>query len=298
MNYESGWDIPKRYLDITLYDGRASDDLQPNKVLDAFSIRNRCAFNTSSSVSGSSSEANITLYGLKPETIYFLTTAPTVWTTRAIQNRITIDAGYEDNHAVIFDGNITDGSPLMDTADFGVQLKAVQAYSDGLADPIALSYPGDVPIARIAAGLAKAAGFALFDEVRDAGIISTDYQYSGSLKDHLDNISAISGLYAYIHGSRLYLTRRGQSSGGGEMCIDYHTLVSSPVLDTQGGTFRIKMNPQPRSGQALKCSSLRFPELKDGAFTIQTISNSGDTYGSNWFTEIKATRENLGGWVK
>jgi len=231
--------------------------------------------------------------------MYFLATSPTAWTRNAIFNRITIEAGFENEHAIIFDGNISDATPNLDTADYSIQIKATQGYQQMLGDPIPLSFPGAVSASIIAARIAQEGGQVFFDGIGATAPLVTDYSFSGNLAAHMRKLATDTGLNIYTVGERLYIAPHGESPEYRTIEVGVENgMVGTPILDTTGGTVKMRMNLGLASGQKIKIKSRKYPELYNGLGIIETIGHEGDTMGGPWWSTVKFTREGVGGFYQ
>ena len=143
------WTIPKRYLRLTLYDGRV---VTTNKrVLSNLDDYFKITGDISATVSGAAAEANFTLYGLKLDKMAFLSTSFSTWVVNQIRNEIVLDIGYENNHGIMFNGTITEALPSLDNENYSVKLKCMGSFAETLNSVVSLSFSGITPVSVIVA---------------------------------------------------------------------------------------------------------------------------------------------------
>ena len=49
-----------------------------------------------------------------------------------------------------------------------------------------------------------------------------------------------------------------------------------------------------QTGQNVKLYSTKYPQYEKTNFFLQTVAHSGDTFGSDWFTELELVKTGLG----
>lgn len=294
------WDVPKRYINVSLFDGREGG-VQSNKLLSFLSDDAKISFQTDATVGYRSSEAVITITGLKRDTMGFLATSYTSWTGNEILNRIVLDAGYDNNHSIIFEGEVIDAIPSLETADFSISLKCRALYYALTGEIMSVSKKGEVSVKEIAQDIANK----MSSEGQSVGLVYypksdykvTDYSMSdASPYDQMRNLAKETGLDIYVENNRMYVKEQGKSADGlGTLIIDSSNIIGAPMPDNMGCRVQIRMNCNVKCGMTAKVNSLRFPQLNDKDLFVSEYHHVGETKGKKWFTEVVLVRNYLWG---
>lgn len=289
---ERKWDVPKRYLRLHLY-----QDTKEKKTLSFLTEDVHVKFDTTAACTGALTEANITIGGIKVAKMFGLATSSTLWIKDWLQHRIVITAGYTnpDRYATIFDGTVMDAVANLDTADYSVTIKATTGFEKL---PIAKSYsfPGAVPVATIAKAFADDNGWAFVDALQDPTVTINNYATrEHSVVEQLREITMWAPVDLYVDKGRLYLKRRGtRGEGLPTLKIYSNDIIGTPRPTQTGCKIKVRMNPWARSGQQVEVHSLKYPDLNSIKFYLDVLSHAGDTYGSDWFTELNLTKDGMG----
>ena len=290
MANNKGWDIPKRYVRLHIY-----QDTKEKKDISWLSEDAHINFNTTAACTGALTEANITIGGLRVAKMFGLTTSSTLWIKDWLQHRIVITAGYYNKHATIFDGTIMDASANLESADYTITIKAVTGF-DKIAEPKTYSFPGHTPVSTIARAIANDCGWGFVDGLQDDSIgIANYYAREQSIPDQIRMITQMAPVDLYVEAGRLYLKRRGQRVDGvPTLKVFSNDIIGIPRPTQTGCKVKVRMNPFARSGQQVEIHSRKYPELNSIKFYLDTLSHAGDTYGGDWFTELSMTKDGLG----
>lgn len=290
------WAIPERFLQIKLMEGR-SEDLNASKAFAWIDRRARVSFNTSETVSGAVNETNVEISGLKTDTMAFLATSYTPWTKNYKRNSLILDAGYVDNHSIIFKGDIIEAVPNVDSADFSIKLKCMSYYETLLNDASSFTFEGENKASEIASNFADKLKFSFVNGLKSAedDIEVNNYSYKDqSPIQHMRNLSQMTGLDIWTSNERLFIKKRGEElSNIPILNIDYNNLIGSPRPTAIGCDVSVRLNPSIMTGQRVKLKSLRFPILNSSEYVIQTFSHSGETMGSKWQTNLTLIRKDI-----
>ena len=288
------WGIPKRYFKLSLY----NDDKENKTTFADWDVENKVVFNTSDSVSGGFSEANIVLTGLTPEIMGYLASTSTQWLKTAVNNKIVIDAGYEDNHGIIFSGTIKEAKPNIDTANYTLTIKAQSMFFNMLQNVKSYSFQGVKKASEIANTFASDLGF-VFVNALESDVDVSDYNMPDkSIQANIRYLAQITGLDVYTNNNRLYIKESGKalkSSTVPVLKVDSSNMVGSPKITPQGVEVNIKMNPSVITGQKVEITSERFDIINTQKYILQSINFAGDTRGADWLTHLVLIREDLFG---
>ena len=282
------WAVPKRYFKLTLYAGREPDKQREVNVLSKLGIESKISFDTSASVSGSLNEANIQITGLDRPTMLYLATCYNQY--NRILNHVTIDAGYENNHGVIFDGNIVSAIPNLNNENYSISLKAVAGFENLLDGNPIISKQGKVAVADILYEIAINNGLVLRNTAKPVYI--DGYVDNGEgVAEKIRKLSDMTGLNIYIDGKTLNCNPHDMGKERSEFIINYKNMVGSPRPTPIGAEVTIRMNPSLTTGSPVRLTSLKFPQLGDNSYFVQTVSHKGDTKGNDWVTNVYLIRQ-------
>lgn len=286
------WSIPKRYFQLILLDG--SFDLKERKILSNLDIDYNVEFNTQATVSGAIQEANITIYGIRRETMNKLSTSYTTFTKNQVRNRIELIAGYDNKYAMIFAGNIIDAVPNLDDANYNIQIKAMSSFSEMLETPKSYSFKGSVDLGVILSKMAQDYGYSFRNGLEIPVFVQN---YSGSdlnLQGHLRKLSKITGLDIYLYQNILLVKQKTSAvSTLGTFIIDSSNMIGSPRPTNVGCDVRVRLDPSVVTGQLVNLKTQKFTELNGEKYAIQTIAHQGNTKGTAWFTNLSLYRRDI-----
>lgn len=256
-------------------------------------IKAKINFNTTATVSGAVGEANIDIIGLSRNEMLYLATSTSPWNKKIIQNKIIIDAGYEDKHGIIFEGNIINATPDVSVPNYKISLKAISFFQNSLNNIQDYTYDGDVNIITILNDIASGLKLPLINSLNNIYIIS-NYHFKGSVIDNMRNLSKLYKLDVYIYNNRLIVKESGSPIKNISVVeISSKTgMLGSPIPTDKGCDVKFIMNSQLTTGQKVLLKSLKFPNL-DSYYIIMTLAYEGDTYGNNWITNLTLIKEDI-----
>lgn len=293
MANNNGWDIPKRYLRVWLYQDKQGN--QKENTLNWLTEDVRVQFDISAAVTGAIKEANITIGGMRVRKMFAVATNSTLWIKDWLQHRIVITAGYYGKYATIFDGTVMDANLNVESADYSITIKAVTGFQKASVAK-SYSFPGPTPISVIALTFATDNGWGFVDGLQDNSITITDYvSYEQNVFDQMRMLTQMLPIEMYVEDNRLYLKPRARkATGTPELTLSPRDIIGLPRPTQTGCKVKVRMNPWVRSGQQVKLSSTKYPELNSIDFWLDSFAHAGDTYGGDWFTEITLVKNGLG----
>lgn len=290
------WSIPKRHLRVTLYDGRELKNLKQRKVLTWVDEKVNVSFSTSTSAYGMAAEANVMITGLKLDTMSYLATSYRYWEKNPIYNEIKIEAGYDNNYGLIYEGTIIEAIPNLNSANFSINLKCFSLYSFTTTEKMTLSYE-KITVGEIIAEIAKAIG-ALPKVTQEASQMEIrDYRLSNcSPIEHMRYVAQITGLNVYLDKNGLFVKKADEPMVGYiPLKVDSSNIIGSPMPTAEGCNVSIRMNPDVVAGQLVELDSLRFPKINAKDYVIGTYYHTGETKGAKWETHLNLIRRNIYG---
>ncbi len=251
-------------------------------------------FNTSEAVSGALNEANVVISGLKPDTMFSLATSNTQWVKNWVQNRLVIEAGYEGNKGVVFDGTIMEAKPDLSKADYSVTLKAMSMFSE-LTKVKSYTYAGDVPVNTIARKLGADLGRVLVSDIEDSVTVNNFTLRDQNAVMGLRALSQATGFDIFESKGRLYVKKRGEGLKKlPQLTIPQTEIIGVPEPTPTGVIITMRLNSSYQTGQKVKVNSLKYPLLNSYDFYVSTMSHAGATRGSEWMTRLNLMKEGLG----
>lgn len=287
---DAGWDIPKRYLRLTLYRGRNTVRTFNTLTEDMY-----VKFNTTDAVSGALTEANIVIGGMLVQNMFNVATSTTQWRKDWIQHRLVIEAGYYNHHSVIYDGIVVSAKPNLESANFTLSLKCITGF-ETITEPRSYSFPGTVSVTMIAAKLAKDHGLAFVNGITDAVPTISDFTVTQqNLPAIMRTISNAVPVNMYVSGGRLYLQKQNEPIAGlPTLSIRSQDIIGSPEPTDTGCIVNVRMKPQARTGCPVSLNSIRYPQMNTIHFFLDVMSHVGDTCGRDWYTRLVLTKQGLG----
>lgn len=251
-------------------------------------------FNTSEAVSGALNEANVVISGLKPDTMFSLATSNTQWVKNWVQNRLVIEAGYEGNKGVVFDGTVMEAKPDLSKADYSVTLKAMSMFSE-LTKVKSYTYAGDVPVNTIARKLGADLGRVLVSDIEDSVTVNNFTLRDQNAVMGLRTLAQTTGLDIFESKGRLYVKKRGEGLKKlPQLTIPQTEIIGVPEPTPTGVIITMRLNSSYQTGQKVKVNSLKYPLLNSYDFYVSTMSHAGATRGSEWMTRLNLMKEGLG----
>lgn len=268
------------------------------------------------SLTGVAANANVVIGGYHSRTLFLLASELAKYIENLHIAYIEINAGYSNNHGVIFRGSIMEAVPNMDTADFKISLKCIGLANVDNGTPISVSMNGRVDARAAVRQIAEENGF----RFRDLS--------SGLIDYHLD--TGLSGANMSLSQFFTFLTYNNRKFGvsfeqgdvidiGGKMSkgtitffdantltlidgmperkikkIGTNQLVGTPTINTLGAVLKIRFRPDIMGLDAVKIISSRYPQMKNFIFIVQQIKTHLDTKGNNWYKELYVCYPNTG----
>ncbi len=290
----TGWDIPKRYLCVQIFRISPTDKRKRTKIYELTEDM-RVKFNTVAACSGALTECNAVITGLDVATMFSISTSATQWVKNWFQHEIVIEGGYYGNSSTLFRGTIIDATANLDNADYTLTIKAMSGFG-AATTPLSYSVSGAVPVSQIARELAARYNLAFVDNLHDDTIKINNFSIQEqNLTTAMREISRTVPVDVYEDNGRLIIKRAMSLSDGAPLLtITSHTLVGAPQPTVTGCKVKVLMRHGCQTGQPVKLYSEKYPKFNSVNFYLQTLAHSGDTFGSDWFTELELVKVGLG----
>lgn len=288
--------MPLRYLKLVLYAGANGTKYKENQVLSNLNILNKVSFDINNTVSGAMQEANVTISGLKLETMSFLSTSFSPWVQAPVQNKLEIYAGYTNSNALIFSGTIIEAIPNFNNAEYNISLKCITAFPVLLNDIKNYSFEGQQDLITILEQINNDLGFTFINSLENSYIVNNYTYKETSIINHIRNLAKLTNINIYIENEHLIAIEQARPNKTyKKIKLGINDIIASIQPNSLGMELDIKMNSALRSGQEVEVQSLRFPQLNKNSYVIQTIGHNGDTRGDNWKTHLVLLRKDIYG---
>lgn len=206
--------------------------------------------------------------------------------------RIVLQAGYEDNFGVIFDGNIISATRTIDGTESTTVIDAGDgdnAYSYSIVNQTISSGYSSKDIANTVGNAMSERG----TRGIDASGVEETIKYPrgrtmfGASRDYARLVAKSSQCQWSIQDGQVVFCKQMAAREGviAFVLTPESGLIGSPVSDKDGITALACLNPQLKIYDPLQIES-RFV---NGTYKILSVKHSGDTHGNTWQTEVKAT---------
>ena len=301
MLKNNDWDIPKRDFRIEVFSGRGEggDDskIKKNVYLSKLSIDNKIRFNTSTSDGGGMTTLDITINGLTLNKMEELSTCCSNFANPMIYNRIEVYGGYGENSGLLFNGDIINATPDINSSNYSIALKASSYYTKMINVIKNYSFSGTRDVIYICQKFADDLGFVLYSGEGIEDVVVDNYYYANhSIFDNIRYLAGLTGLNIYAEYNMLIVKQKSKPiKSHKEFNINSRNLIGTIRPTDNGCDCDILLNPSIRLGTLVKLDNRTFPRLNDGKYIITSYSHNGDTKGSSWKTTLKLIKEELYG---
>lgn len=207
-------------------------------------------------------------------------------------SRIVLQAGYEENSSVIFDGNLIAVTRLRQGADIITHIEAGdgdKAYAFAVVQESIASGYSNSDVVRTASNGLKTQG--VRGEKTDA--VSADEKYPrgrvlfGAARKYAREVSKTTDCQWSIQDGQVVFCKVNQAAKGAQAFFLSRVsgLVGAPTVDKDGVKATACLNPQLKIYDPIQIES----EFVKGVYKILTVKHDGDTHGNLWTTEITGT---------
>lgn len=283
-----------------------------NKIIDLSNLH--AVFNTTAWVSGTPKTLRIRVFNFSPQTIL------------PVQNeggQIILSAGYDGQFGIIFSGQIiqvwTGRENATDTFCDIIATDGDKFYTQGF-----ISSTLDSSQTSLSNRMFHIVSNTQIEEQmfldKDNIIIDTSTStnntlprgrvYFGMSKDHLRQVTkSVGALYQIENNNEVHILGIDRTKQKAAYQINYKTgLIGVPTQTTEGISFKMLLNPYIVQGQMIQLNSdaIQMKEVQvnkggavpdvdqtriqqkstDGFYKVLYCNHSGDTRGTNWYTDI------------
>lgn len=242
----------------------------------------RVTFSVEKTAAEKPNTAKVQIYNLADNTVSQLTNLSLA--------RLVLQAGYEDNFGVIFDGNIMAVTQSQNGADLVVDIEAGDgdtAYSYAVVNQTLASGYSQSDVANSVSTSMQGRGTreASLGAVDNPTVYPRGRVMYGNARKYARQMAVANNAQWSIQDGRLTFCKVDKPAEGTAFLLSPQSgLIGSPKQDKDGVTAVCCLNPLLRIYDPVQIES-RFIK---GAYKILTVKHSGDTHASTWTTEIKA----------
>lgn len=206
--------------------------------------------------------------------------------------RIVLQAGYEENASVIFDGNLIAVKKHREGTDTILQIDAGdgdKAYSFAVVQQSIASGYSNADVVKATTAELKAQG----TRGEQTEAVNAEARYPrgrvlfGSARKFAREVAKTTDCQWSVQDGQVVFCKVKTATKGAEAFVlsSSSGLVGAPSVDKDGVTALCCMNPRLHIYDPVQIDS----EFVKGVFKILTIKHAGDTHGNEWTTEITAT---------
>lgn len=271
--------LHERYLKITIQIGSTTKSYENSLRVD---------FNVQKQAAGYNGKASIKIYGLTLDDISTLAKSFSYLdTNKARHNKVILEAGYSNNHGVIYSGNIITAETNLDSADYSINLNCVGGYAAAQAAPKRTTIK-NAKISDIAGIIAKAYDVSLNFEASDKAI--GNFIYNGDPLRALNDLRKYR-VTAFVDGDQLIVIDDGKARRGAAVTLidGEGGLIGSPKLTLLGIDFKCFLNPNLGVGKLVRLASNKLSAI-NGTYRIRTITFQGSNRTPDWFCIIQTMK--------
>jgi hypothetical protein len=275
---------------------QTGDILQPDNI----DTQLRVVFNIDKNSDKSPNKAEVTVFNFNLANRATLKTGnqiaqETRATGLAYDWPLVIEAGYMGSREVLFTGNITYATSKKESTDWVTNIECGDGETKFRENRINKAFGPGTTVAQVAlecstaldvgpGNIGEKLGTGIF---RDGyGVFSQGYVASGASQEILDDLLSSAGFTWSIQDGNLQILAPEDTTFEEIVVLSKEFgLVGSPEVGDKGiVTAKSLLQGKIRPGRRIIIQS----EMVSGTFKIDKVSHYGDTFGSDWYTELEA----------
>jgi hypothetical protein len=208
---------------------------------------------------------------------------------------LVIEAGYMGSREVLFTGNITYATSKKESTDWVTNIECGDGETKYRESRINKAFGPGTTVAQVAlecstaldvgpGNIGEKLGTGIF---RDGyGVFSQGYVASGASQEVLDDLLSSAGFTWSIQDGNLQILAPEDTTFEEIVVLSKEFgLVGSPEVGDKGiVTAKSLLQGKIRPGRRIIIQS----EMVSGTFKIDKVSHYGDTFGTDWYTELEA----------
>ncbi|MDD5786035.1 baseplate hub protein [Campylobacter lanienae] len=246
-------------------------------------------FDINNAVYGGFASGNITIYNLAQSDMEFLSSSVSPY-GKFKRNKISLEAGYVGNIALILSGNIIGVECDYSSVDNKITLSVQGGIQNNLLNnSIQTSLKGKVDFKTICSECAKHNGLILKYDKNITKRNLSDYSFLGSPFQMIENLKKFfSDLNIFIDETgkvlNVLLTEKGEKINEQELSSDTG-LIGKPKPTLQGCNVLSMLNTNFKAGGFVKLKNESLKSL-DGVYRITELKHKGSNFGDLWASEL------------
>lgn len=208
---------------------------------------------------------------------------------------LVIEAGYMGSREVLFTGNITYATSKKESTDWVTNIECGDGETKYRESRINKAFGPGTTVAQVAlecstaldvgpGNIGEKLGTGIF---RDGyGVFNQGYVASGASQEVLDDLLSSAGFTWSIQDGNLQILAPEDTTFEEIVVLSKEFgLVGSPEVGDKGiVTAKSLLQGKIRPGRRIIIQS----EMVSGTFKIDKVSHYGDTFGTDWYTELEA----------
>lgn len=256
------------------------------------------------SLTGVAAQAHITISGVNAKTLYLLASETSQYIQLPYYSYVEVNAGYTNNHGVIYRGSVMRAEPNLDSPDFSITLTCDGLASIDITEPITLTTRGQTDARMLIKQVAESKGFIFKDfsdwEHKTYAVSNISYdnlcfsqfltciqmqnrsfivKVDTSVPRDLNGNEVSGVVYFADSNSRVIVDKTPKSK---VITVNDKCLVGTPVPTDLGIRFRTRFRPDIVGLNVVSIDSSRYKGLSTYNFCVQDIKTDLDTKGDAW----------------
>ena len=263
------------------------------------------------SLTGVAANANVTITGLNARSLYLLASETSMYIQDPQYAYIEINAGYTNQHGVIYRGSVMSAIPNMDTPNYSISMTCDGLAQEDYFQPVSVTFKGKVDVRVLLKKIAQERHFIFADHSKSMTRPIDYYQVNNICGNNLPLTNYLCLLQRQNRkfiirmeiGDRLYNrigiagTIHFYDSQPEQMDfpakkITGDWIIGNPVPTSIGCRFKTRFRNDLVGMDIIQIESARYNEFRGRPFIIQTIRTKLDTKGDDWYKEYECP--NLG----
>lgn len=260
--------------------------------------------NINDSLTGVAANATIKITGLNARTMYLLASETSMYIQDPQYAYVEINAGYTNQHGVIYRGGIMSAVPDMDTPDYSITITCDGRAQDDYFQPVTSTFKGKKDARTLIKEVAEARDFIFVDHTK--GLIRpADYYQVSNICGH--NLPLTNYLCLLQQQTRRFIIKmevgdkthirvgvagvihfydsQPEQEGIKPKWVSGKWIIGNPVPTDLGCRFKTRFRNDLIGMDIVKLDSARYNEIRGRPFIIHTIRTSLNTKGDNWYKE-------------
>lgn len=241
-------------------------------------------FNIEMSFNGNFSNGDILITGLTQRDIAFLATNYELGSAKLKPSLVTLEAGYNDNLALILNGNIVEAIPDFTNSDHSIRLKVMSGIQNNMElKNISISLESTT-FKDLCQEVAKNNNVALEYDNNIPNKVIGDFTFQGSPFSQIQELKNINkDLYITLDNKTLKVTSLTGSKAV-KLRVDNKTgLIENPIPKATGCEVTMLLNSSISLNDFIELNSLKIPQL-NSVYRIIALKHIGSNRSDTWIT--------------